>query len=512
MSLTMQRLHPILFCGLLLLSACARQPDRNTLVMIIESTPANLDPRIGTDAPSERIDMLIFDSLVRRDEHFNLQPSVAVRWEIPDPLTYIFHLRSGVRFHDGRLLTSRDVKWTVDSMLTGTVVSARAGTYKDHLVSVDPPNDSTVIFHLKDSFAGLLWNLADGAFGIVPYGSAVGFNQHPIGSGPFRFVSLQQDNEIILERNADYWDAQRRPHIERVRLAIVPDATTRALELRKGSADIVLTALTPDMVWSMRKDRSLEIEQAPGTIYAYLGFSFRDPLLKDTRVRQAIAYAIDRQPLIEHLWRGEARLAYSILPPQSWAYSDSGMHYDHDVSRARQLLDAAGFRPGPDGMRMHLVMKTSTEESTRLLAATLQQQLRAVGIALDIRTLESATFYSDVTKGAFQLYSLRWIGGNQDPDIFEAVFASSSFPPRRYNRGYYSNPQVDALIAEAASELDQSKRAQIYAQIQQILARDLPYINLWYLDNVLVHTRRVRNLHLSPSGDYDFLTSATLAQ
>jgi peptide/nickel transport system substrate-binding protein len=115
-----------------------------------------------------------------------------------------------------------------------------------------------------------------------------------------------------------------------------------------------------------------------------------------------------------------------------------------------------------------------------------------------------------VTKGAFQLYSLRWIGGNQDPDIFEAVFDSSSFPPRRYNRGYYSNPQVDALIAQGRRELDQGKRKLIYAQIQQILARDLPYINLWYLDNVLVHSRRVTNLHLSPSGDYDFLTSAEL--
>ena len=505
----MPRSFLILFSSLLALTACARKPDANTLVMIIESTPANLDPRIGTDAWSERIDALIFDSLVRRDEHFNLQPSVAARWEIPDPLTYIFHLRSGVRFHDGRALSSRDVKYTIESMLDGTVRSARAATYQ-YVERIDAPDDFTVIFHLKEPFAALLWNLADGAMGIVPYGSAAGLSRNPVGSGPFRFVSLEQDNQVLLERNPDYWDRSRRPVIERVRLAIVPDPTTRALELRKGSADIALTALTPDSVWSMRNDHSLEIQQAPGTIYAYLGFSLRDSILQDVRVRQAIAYAIDRRPMVEFLWRGQARPAFSILPPQSWAYSDSGLHYDHDPGRARQLLDAAGFRAAPDGVRLHLVMKTSTEESTRLLAAVLQQQLRAVGIALDIRTLESATFYSDVTKGAFQLYSLRWIGGNQDPDIFEAVFDSSSFPPRRYNRGYYSNPQVDALIAQGRRELDQGKRKLIYAQIQQILARDLPYINLWYLDNVLVHSRRVTNLHLSPSGDYDFLTSAEL--
>ena len=498
------------FCAFLFLAACSRKPDANTLVMIIESTPANLDPRIGTDAWSERIDMLIFDSLVRRDEHFNLQPSVAARWEIPDPLTYIFHLRSGIRFHDGRPLASRDVKWTIDSMLNGAVRSARAATYQ-YVERIDAPDDFTVIFHLKEPFAGLLWNLADGAFGIVPYGSAAGFSQQPIGSGPFRFVSLQPDSEVILERNPAYWDAQRLPNIQRVRFAIVPDTTTRALELRKGSGDVALTALTPDMIWTMRSDHSLQIEQAPGTVYAYLAFNLRDPILKDARVRQAIAYAIDRRPMIEYLWRGLVRPASSILPPQSWAYSDSGLHYDHDVRRAQLLLDAAGFRPAGDGIRVHLLMKTSnTDETTRLLAAVLQQQLRAVGIELDIRTMEFAAFYSDVTKGAFQLYSLRWIGGNQDPDIFEAVFATSSFPPRRANRGYYSNPQIDALVAQGRRELDQSKRAQVYAQIQQILARDLPYINLWYLDNVLVHTRRVQNLHLSPSGDYDFLTSATL--
>src|SRR5919109_980478 len=184
---TMPRSFLILFSSLLALTACARKPDANTLVMIIESTPANLDPRIGTDAWSERIDALIFDSLVRRDEHFNLQPSVATKWEIPDPLTYIFHLRSGVRFHDGRALSSRDVKYTIESMLNRTVRSARAATYQ-YVERIDAPDDFTVIFHLKEPFAALLWNLADGAMGIVPYGSAAGFNQHPVGSGPFRFV------------------------------------------------------------------------------------------------------------------------------------------------------------------------------------------------------------------------------------------------------------------------------------------------------------------------------------
>ena len=489
--------------------SCSRQADPNTLVMIIESSPANLDPRVGTDAQSERIGMLLFDALLHRDEHFNLVPGLAERWEIPEPLTYIFHLRRDVRFHNGNPLTSRDVKWTFDSLLNGVIRSAKASTYR--LVDrVDAPDEWTVVFHLKEPYSPLLWNLTDGNMGIVPYGSGSDFGRNPIGSGPFRFVRLLPDKEVVVERNPDYWKPA--PKLERVRFAIVPDTTTRALELRKGSADVAINALSPDMIVTIERQGQLAIERAPGTIYSYLAFNLRDPILKDVRVRQAIAYAMDRGPLIHYLWRDQARPAASVLPPQHWAYNDSVRHYDHDPLRARQLLDQAGYKPGADGIRFHLTMKTSTEESTRLLAAVLQQQLREVGVALDIRTFEFATFYSDVVKGAFQLYSLRWIGGNEDPDIFEHVFHSASFPPRRANRSYYSNPQVDALIEQARREIDQTKRKGIYGGIQQIVAEDLPYVNLWYLDNVLVHTPRVRNLQLSPRGDYEFLKTAELAQ
>lgn len=486
--------------------SCARQPDPRTLVMIIESSPANLDPRVGTDAQSERIGKLIFDSLVRRDEHFNLQPALAERWEAPDPRTYIFHLRGGVRFHDGKPLTARDVKWTFDSVLDGSLVSAKASTFR-FVERVEAPDDFTVIFRLKEPYASLLWNVSDGAMGIVPYGSGKELNRKPVGSGPFRFVSMEQDKEVVVARNEDYWGEKAR--VARVRFAVVPDTTTRALELDKGSADIAINALTADMVAAIEKQKKLVVQSAPGTIYTYLAFNLRDPRLRDVRVRHALAYAIDRKPMIEYLWRGLAQPASSVLPPQHWAYNGRVPAYAYDPAKARALLDEAGYKP-VNGVRFRLTMKTSTEESTRLLAAVLQQQLREVGIALDIRTFEFATFYSDVVKGAFQLFSLRWIGGNEDPDIFEHIFYSTSTPPKRANRGHYSNPRVDALIDQGRSELDQGKRAAVYGEVQQIVAEDLPYINLWYLDNVLVHTRRVKNVAPNSSGNYDFLRTAEL--
>jgi peptide/nickel transport system substrate-binding protein len=495
------------FAGVFALLSCSDKPDRDTLVMIIESSPTNLDPRVGLDAQSERIDNLIFDDLLSRGDDLNVAPGLAERWEIPDPLTYIFHLHPGVKFHDGRQLTSRDVKWTFDSLLTGKIRTAKTAAYRfvDHL---DAPDDFTVIFRMKEPDAALLWNISDGAIGIVPYGSGDEISRSPVGSGPFKFVRAETDKEVVIERNDDYWG--EKPKLARVRFAVVPDATTEALEMRKGSGDVIINAsFPPDTVRTLEREPSLAVESAPGTRLAYLGFNTRDPILKDVRVRQAIAYALDRRPMIDYLWRGEAQPARSILPRQSWAYAGDVPPYDHDPDKARSLLNAAGYLP-VNGVRFHITMKTSTDENTRLMVAVMQQQLREVGIALDIRSFEFATFFSDVTHGAFQLYGLRWIGGNEDPDIFY-VFHSSRFPPNGANRGYYSNPKVDALIDRARREVDPAVRKPLYAEVQRIVAEELPYINLWYLDNVLVHTRRVRNIRMNPAGNYDFLRTAELA-
>jgi peptide/nickel transport system substrate-binding protein len=497
----------LLLAGVLMLAtSCSRKPDNGTLVMIIESSPTNLDPRVGVDAQSERIDDLLFDSLVRRDEHFQLQPWLAESWETPDPQTYIFHLHHGVRFHNGQPLTARDVKWTFDSLLNGKIRTSKTSTFTavDH---VDASDDHTVIFRLKEPMASLLWNLSNGAIGIVPYGSGEDFNRKPVGSGPFRFVGAQQDKNVVVERNPDYWGTPAK--LTRVEFRVIPDTTTRALELRKRSADVVSNGLTPDMVLALEKDDGLEVLRGPGTIYAYLALNLRDPTLRDVRVRRALAYSINLAPIIHYLWRDQAQPAYSVLPPQHWAYDADVAKYPYDPALARKLLDEAGYREN-NGVRFHLAMKTSTEESTRLLAAVLQQQLREVGIALDIHTFEFATFYSDITKGAYQLHSLRWVGGNLDPDIFEYVFATKSFAPKRANRTFYSNPKVDELIEESRATLDQSQRKLLFDQIQRIVAEDLPYINLWYFDNVIVHTKRVRGIGLNAAGNYDFLRTAEI--
>jgi peptide/nickel transport system substrate-binding protein len=499
----------------LLLSACRSAPrDPHTLVFLIESSPANLDPRVGTDEPSEHIDELLFDGLVQRDAQFHFAPALAAAWQQPDPRTWTFHLREGVKFSDGRPLTARDVVWTIKSMNVaggeghdGTVISPKAASYLS-VASIDAPDPQTVVFHLKYPDNFLLTNLSTGAIGIVPYGSGREFWRNPVGSGPFHFVSERIDQDVVIERNPLSWSVE--PKIERVRFAVVPDAITLSLELEKGSGDVEVNSLPMDALPVLAQRADLVVNDTNGTQLQYLAFNTRDPILKDVRVRQAIAFAIDRNLIIQTLDRGHARIAFSLLPDTHWAWTGDVEHYDCDPARAEQLLDEAGYPRGANGIRLHLTMKTSTLEEARLLAAVLQQQLAKVGIALDLRSNEFATFYSDVTHGAFQMYALRWVGGNEQPDIFSYVFSSARFPPNGANRGRYSNPQLDALLEDASESSDTERRRVDYMEAQKILARDLPAINLWYLDTIVVHSKRLTNVIPSPSGRYTFLETAEL--
>lgn len=494
-----------------LISGCGRAREANdpgTVNFLIESMPINLDPRVGTDAQAQHLDGLIFDSLVSHDAKMNIVPDLAMSWQTPDPLTYVFHLRRGVKFHDGRALTSADVKFTFDSVLSGAVTSPKRGGFL-LIRSIDAPDEATVVFHLRESSASFLWNMDRSAFGIVPEGSGADVARTPIGTGPFRIVSMARDEEILVERNPDYFGGA--PKIHRVRFRIVPEAIVRALELRKGTADIGgVNSLTPDMVLALTKQPELVAEDQPGTVLSYVAFNFDDPILAHREVRQALAYATDRATLIRYLLQGQARPAASLLPPNHWAYEPKVQQYGYDPVQAEKLLDSAGYPRGADGVRIHLTLKTSTEESVRLLGEALEDEWSKVGVALELRPLENATFQADIGRGSFQLYTLRWLGANNDPDIFNYVFNSKMMPPDGANRGHYHNPALDGLIDRERVEMDRDKRKTILSEIQTIVAVDEPYINLWYNDNVCVHRNGVTGIEIPPDGSYEFLNAAEL--
>jgi peptide/nickel transport system substrate-binding protein len=482
-----------------LASGCASQTsaDPGIVTMALDQPPENLDPRVGQNASSQRMAGLLFNSLVQKNDRLEIEPDLAVSWETPDPQTYIFHLRRNVTFHDGRPLTARDVVFTFRSILDGSIQTSKSGHPYNLIDTIKAPDDYTVVFKLKEVFAPFLWNLCRDVIGIIPEGSGTDFNRHPIGSGPFAFDHYFQDQEVVLKRNDAYFGDKA--GISMLRFKIVPEAIVQALELRKGSSDITVNVLTPDMVEVLKRDTDLKVLQSEGTNYQYIAFNLEDPVFRDVRVRQAFAYGIDREKIIQYLWRSQARPATGMLPPNSWAYEPNVKTYPYDPGKARQLLKEAGHE------HFRFTYRTSQDDTGRLMASILQQQLREIGVTMEIRSNEFATFFSDIIKGDFQMYSFRWIGANNDPDIFNAVFHSKMTPPNGANRGRYSNPRVDQLIESSRRETDQEKRKEAYHEIQRIIAEELPYISLFYTDNVCVYNKRIDGISLSPSANYFFL-------
>jgi peptide/nickel transport system substrate-binding protein len=470
--------------------------------MALDEAPQNLDPRIGIDATSERLIQLMFSSLVKRTPQFTVEPDLALSWDIPNPTTYIFHLRNDAFFHDGRKVTARDVVFTFRSLLDGSVKSTKRGTFR-LVESVEATGEQTVVFKLKEPFAPFISNLTRGGVGIVPEGSPSNVARNPIGSGAFKFVRYVPDGEVVLERNESYYGDT--PHVSTVVLKIVPEAVVRALELRKGSVDIALNVLPPDTVRVLKDNAELAVMEAPGTNYQYIAFNLRDPVFRDQRVRKAIAYALDREKIIKYLWRDQARAATGVIPIGNWCYAGDVAVYPYDPKRARELLRETGLSD------LSFTFRTSTDEMSRTLATVFQQQLREVGIVMNIQSSEPATFSSDIEKGNFQAYSRRWIGGNNDPDIFNQIFHSAMMPPEGANRGFYSNPLVDQLIELGRRETDTGKRKAAYQEIQRIVAEDLPYVSLFYMDNVAVFNKRIKGMQLYPAGEYEFLGEIEIA-
>jgi peptide/nickel transport system substrate-binding protein len=475
------------------------------IIVGVRAGPNNLDPRFGNDEGSARVAQLMFNSLLEVGDDLRVKPMLAESLDNPDPLTYIATLRRGVKFHDGHELTAKDVLYTYNEMIDPSFVSPFKGAFRS-VKSITALDDYRVEFTLKEPFSAFPIQLA-GPPAIVPAGAGADFGAHPIGTGPYSFVRYNVDDQVLLAPFPDYFGGA--PKNAGIVIRVLPDDTMRGLELRKGSIDLAVNDLPPDIVYQLQKEGRYRIAQSPGLDYSYLGINMRDPILKDKRVRHAIGYAIDRHAIVEYLRRGLARPATGLIPSQAWAYEPGIFQFTYDPERAKQLLDEAGY-PDPDGdgplPRLHLSLKASNADETRLQASVVQQDLRRVGIDLDVRSYEFATMYADVLKGNFQLFSLQWVGGAMvDPDILRRVFHSTQTPPAGFNRGHYSNPEVDRLLDLAGAATSESERKKYYGNAQKLIAEDAPYISLWNRTNVAVAQRTLTGLHLNAVGNFESL-------
>jgi peptide/nickel transport system substrate-binding protein len=346
--------------------------------------------------------------------------------------------------------------------------------------------------------------------GIVPAGTPLpskGIAAAPIGSGPFQMVGYARDEAAQLERNPYCIYPSGAPRS--ILFKIVPDPTVRALELAEGVCDFSGNNIEYDVLPWLGSHQFLEVSKTPGTTYKYLSFNFRDPRLRDVRVRRAIAYAIDRNTIVNTILRGTARIATGMLSPENWAYDGNVTTYSYDPEKARQLLDQARYTAGSNGMRGLRFEYKTTPEGARL-GEVFQAMLQRVGIELTIRTLDFATYYADIQAGSFDLTSLQWVGIN-DPNSYCMVFDSKKTPPHGQNRGYYSNPAMDRLVEAGMSTVDPEARKEIYGQVQQLAAEELPYVSLWWVDNVAVMNRRLVGFDAYPNGSFRSLATVTLS-
>jgi peptide/nickel transport system substrate-binding protein len=476
------------------------RPEGAAIVVGIANSPAILDPRIGADEYSQKAHQLLFDPLLRIDHDLSVVPALAESIEQRDEVTYVVRLRQGVLFHNGRELTADDVLYTFRSFLD-PAFGGRSGAYR-LLESVDALDAYTVVFRLREPFASFPINLV---MGIVQNGSGQANARQPVGTGPYRLVAFRPDDQLVLEPFADYWGGA--PANSGVVLKVVPDDTMRGLELRKGTVDLVVNDLSPDVVWQLDGEGRLRSVTTPGSDYAYVGLNLTHPVLGRADVRRAIGHAIDREAIVTYLRRGLATAAVGIVPPMSWAFEPDVFAFRHDPEEAKRLLDRAGL-PDPDGdgprPRLTLTLRTSTSEVYRLQAAAIQHDLAKVGIRVEVRSTETQTLFADIVSGNFQMYTAVFVGVT-DPDMLRRVFHSGQRPPTGLNRVHYHNQEVDRLIEAAAGAVDSGERRAFYARAQRIIAEEAPYIPLWYRTNVAVFQPDLEGVTLSPTADFTFL-------
>jgi peptide/nickel transport system substrate-binding protein len=517
----------LLAAALLTLGSSCRRRSTGFVIALGDNI-RTIDP-IGSpsvDAASERVRALMFNSLVKKDEKFDYIGDLASDIKRSDDGTvFTFVLRDGVKFHDGRTLTSADAKYTLDLVFSSSF--AKSASFfegsgvdkKSYIKSVEAPDARTLVINLNHPWTGLLSNLVPVA--IIPKDSYESQKTHPLGSGPFKFKSYDESQQVVdLEANAEYWEGA--PNIQALRVRVIADTNALQAELKAGRVDIapLPTSLSPDAVKLLGQDPNLQVLQFTGSNVNVLTFNCSQPPLNDVKMRQAIAYAVDREAMIRDLLLGQAKLAHSILPEESWAYV-AGQTYSFDPSAAKRLLDEAGLKdPDGDGPQMRfakpIVFKVSgSSVAAKNYAGVIQNYLKNVGVPVSIETAELNTLFDELRRGNFQIFYGQWVGGNQDPIFFKDLFATSEIPTEARasrNRSRYSNKEVDAILDEAVNTFDRDKAKQLYARVQDIVSRDVPVLPLWYQANIVIARKSVGNIKVDASGDWRFVRTLTVQQ
>ncbi|GAC1300596.1 MAG: peptide ABC transporter substrate-binding protein [Vulcanimicrobiaceae bacterium] len=472
----------------------------------LQTAPNTLNPLLASNTTESMVGRLMFDVLVSVDGTGKNQvpvlaetvPTLANGGISKDGLTLTYHLRKNVKWHDGVAFSSKDVKFSWNAILNRNNNVITHSGY-ELVRAVDTPDAQTVIFHMKKRFSpavDTLFGESDDPYEVVPehiLGSlhdinAIPFNSAPIGTGPFKFKEWAHGDHITLVRNDDYFLG--RPKLDQVVLRIIPDENTELNQLKTHDLDWQFEA-SPQEYKELKTMRDIVPILQDKNEYERIQINTTHPPLDDPRVRQAIAYAIDRRKLVDTLTFGSASVADQDHPPFMWAYAKGVTQYPHDIAKAKALLAAAGYTAGPDGdvakngRKLTLQMVTNSTNATRRAAVVqVQAMLKAAGINLEVKTYLGSMLFATMGQngilqnGKFDLSWTGWVAGI-DPDQ-SSIYTCSAQPPNGNNETHYCNPQMDAAENTALNEYDRAARTAAYARIEGLLARDLPEIPVWW--------------------------------
>jgi peptide/nickel transport system substrate-binding protein len=509
--------------GLILNSGCKKKVEVVTLTFAKAGDVVKLDPADVTDGESITVMNNIFEGLIRyKPGTTELEPWLAEKWDVsPDGKVFTFYLRKGVKFHDGTDFNADAVVFSFERQRDPNHPFHKYGEWEywswcfNEIEKVEKVDDYTVKITLSEEFAPFLTTMAMFTVYIVSpknhekWGAEA--SSHPVGTGPFKFVEWVKDDHITLEKFENYWGPK--PKIDKLIFKVIPDASVRLLELQKGTID-GMEFPNPDDLEKIKGDKNLTLLTQPGLNIGYLAFNLGqdtpgyDPKLSDVRVRKAIYHAINRQDIVEHLYKGTAVVAKNPLPPTLWGYNDEIVDYEYNPDKAKELLKEAGYPNGFETNLWAMPVARPYMFDPQKIAEAIQSDLAKVGIKAKIVTYDWGTYLDKTEGGEHAMCLLGWTMDYPDPDniLYVLLDPDAATVGSAGNVAFYRNDKVHELNMLARKTYDIKEREKYYKEIQRIVHEDIPWVPLAHAQQMVVFRSNVKGFVLYPTGDYHFDT------
>lgn len=486
-------------------------PKKDTLVFARGGDSTSLDPITTTEGETFKVTDNIFENLLSYGpQDTTVQPGLAEKWEVtPDGLTYTFHLRQGVKFHDGTDFNADAVVFNFDRWMTGNADKfpyyTMFGGYKGepgHVIKeVKALDANTVQFVLTRPQAPFLKNLAMSPFGIASPKAVKDegdkFREKPVGTGPFKFVEWKQNDRIVLEKNPDYWQ-KGLPKLNKVIFRVIPENTARLNALANGEVDL-MDGLNNSDEDSVKANDKLQVIERPSMNVGYLGFTTNRKPFDNKLVRQALNHAIDKESIIKSFYNGKAEPAKNAMPPSVEGYNDDIKDYEYDLDKAKALLKEAGYEKGFTMDLWAMPVARLYMPEAQKVAEVIQESFSKIGVKANIKSVDWATYLDKAAKGEFDAYMLGWTGDNGDADNFlYTLLDKDSIGANNYS--YYKNDQLHDILIKAQTETDQAKRNELYKQAQVIIHDDAPWVPLVHSRPLLAAVKDLSGYLPHPTG------------